>query len=55
MKRIVKEALTLLCITLVAGLCLSFVYELTKGPIANAELQAKAASYKAVMTEADRL
>lgn len=53
MKRIVKEALTLLCITLVAGLCLSFVYELTKGPIANAELQAKAASYKAVMAEAD--
>lgn len=53
MKRIVKDALTLLCITLVAGLCLSFVYELTKDPIANAELQAKAASYRAVMAEAD--
>lgn len=52
-KGILKDALTLLCITLVAGLCLSFVYELTKGPIANAELQAKAASYKAVMSEAD--
>ncbi len=53
MKGILKDALTLLCITLVAGLCLSFVYELTKDPIANAELQAKAASYRAVMTDAD--
>ena len=49
MKSILKDALTLLCITLVAGLCLSFVYELTKGPIAEAELQKKYASYQAVM------
>ncbi len=49
MKGILKDALTLLCITLVAGLCLSFVYELTKGPIAEAELQKKYASYQAVM------
>ena len=49
MKAILKDALTLLCITLVAGLCLSFVYELTKGPIAEAELQKKYASYQAVM------
>ena len=49
MKGILKDALTLLCITLVAGLCLSFVYELTKEPIAQAELQKKYASYQAVM------
>ena len=49
MKGILKDALTLLCITLVAGLCLSFVYELTKDPIAQAELQKKYASYQAVM------
>ena len=51
MKSILKDALTLLCITLVAGLCLSFVYELTKDPIAQAELQKKYASYQAVMTD----
>lgn len=49
MKGILKDALTLLCITLVAGLCLSFVYELTKDPIAQAELQKKYAGYQAVM------
>ena len=49
MKGILKDALTLLCITLVAGLCLSFVYELTKDTIAQAELQKKYAGYQAVM------
>ena len=51
MKGILKDALILLCITLVAGLCLSFVYELTKDPIAQAELQKKYASYQAVMSD----
>ncbi len=51
MKGILKDALTLLCITLVAGLCLSFVYEMTKDPIAQAELQKKYASYQAVMSD----
>ena len=51
MKSILKDALTLLCITLVAGLCLSFVYELTKGPIEQAEMQKKYASYQAVMAD----
>lgn len=51
MKGILKDALTLLCITLVAGLCLSFVYELTKDPIAQAELQKKYESYQAVMSD----
>lgn len=51
-KAILKDSLILLCITLVAGLCLSFVYELTKEPIAKAELEAKAKSYRTVYTQA---
>ena len=51
MKSILKDALVLLCITLVAGLCLSFVYEMTKDPIAQAELQKKYAGYQAVMSD----
>ena len=36
-KRILKDTLALVLITLVAALCLSFVYEVTKDGIAAAE------------------
>ncbi|MDD2972201.1 MAG: RnfABCDGE type electron transport complex subunit G [Lachnospiraceae bacterium] len=40
-KSMLRDALILLAITLVAGLALGFVYEVTKAPIANQELKAK--------------
>lgn len=52
MKTILKNTAILLTITLVAGIALSFVYELTKEPIARAEQQKKIAAYQAVYTEA---
>lgn len=53
MKSIVKNAAILLLITAVAAAGLSFVYELTKEPIALAEQQAKAAAYQQVYAEAN--
>ncbi len=53
MKALVKDALILTAITLVAGLCLGFVYEITKEPIEKAQEQATQDSYKAVFAEAD--
>ena len=53
MKTILKNTAILLAITLVAGIALSFVYELTKGPIEAAELAAKAEAYRSVYAEAD--
>lgn len=47
-----KDALILCAITLVAGACLGGVYEMTKAPIAAANLAAKAAAYRAVLPEA---
>jgi electron transport complex protein RnfG len=44
MKNIVKNAGILLAITVVAAIALSFVYELTKEPIALAAQKAKASS-----------
>lgn len=44
----IKDALALCIITLVAGVLLGFVYELTKGPIEEAALKAKLAAYEAV-------
>ncbi len=52
MKSILKNAGILLAITVVAAIGLSFVYELTKAPIALAEQQAKAEAYQDVYTEA---
>ena len=52
MKHILKNTAILLAITLVAGVALSFVYELTKDPIARAEEQKKIAAYQAVYTDA---
>lgn len=51
MNKIVKNALILMAITLVAGICLGFVYEITKGPIAEQEQQAKEEAYKAVFPD----
>jgi len=48
-----KEAAALLIITLVAGICLGFVYQLTKDPIAKQEALAVQKACAAVMPTAD--
>ena len=53
MKKIISSTIVLVIITLVAGLALSAVYELTKEPIAAAEEAAKQNAYRMVMSEAD--
>ena len=53
MKQIIKNTLVLLVITLVAGVSLACVHEVTKDPIKNAEEQAKNQAYAAVMPEAE--
>ncbi len=52
MKKIVIDTLKLVAITLVAGLLLSIVYQLTKDTIAAAEAQELTDSYSAVMADA---
>ncbi|MFV0464812.1 MAG: RnfABCDGE type electron transport complex subunit G [Lachnospiraceae bacterium] len=52
-KRIVRDALILTAFTLVLGLVLGFVYNLTKEPIAAAELAAAQAAYQQVFEDAD--
>ena len=47
-----KDAMILFAITIVSGACLGGVYELTKAPIAAAELAAKEAAYRTVLPEA---
>ena len=54
MAKIVKEALILFAITLVAGILLGAVYEVTKAPIAKQNEIAKQNAYKAVMAEAEK-
>lgn len=49
---IIKDALMLTVITLVAGLLLGLVYEITKEPIATSKAKAKQESYMAVFTDA---
>lgn len=51
-KAIVKDAIILFVITLVAGLLLGVVYEVTKAPIAAQEAKTKAEAQKGVFTEA---
>ena len=51
-ERPVGNALILCAITLVAGLLLSFVNELTTGPIEQAQLAAKAEAYVSVYPDA---
>ena len=50
--KIIKDALALTLITLVAGVTLDGVYEITKDPIAKQEAQAKAEAYEQVFTDA---
>jgi len=49
MNKIVKDALILFAITLVAGVLLGFVYDITKDPIAAQNEKAKQEAYKEVM------
>ena len=48
MKQIIKDALILFAITLIAGLLLGGVYELTKKPIEEQSRIKKEKAYKAV-------
>ncbi len=50
--KIVKDAAILTAFTLVLGLLLGFVYEITKEPIAASELAAEQAAYVEVFSEA---
>ena len=50
--KIIKDALALTLIPLVAGVALGGVYEITKDPIAKQEAQAKAEAYEQVFTDA---
>ena len=53
MNKILKNTIILTLITLVAGLGLGFVYEITKDPIAQAQDSAKKEAWQAVFPEAD--
>lgn len=52
MKKIITSTLILVAITLIAGLALAAVYEVTKEPIAEAEYKAKMDAYRTVMPDA---
>ena len=53
MKKLIKDTLSLVVITIVAGLCLSFVHELTADTISAAEEEERAASYREVFPDAE--
>jgi len=53
MKSIIKDTIALTVITLVAGLLLGFVYEITKDPISVQNEKAKQKSYQQVFSDAD--
>ena len=53
MKNIIKNTAILTVITLVAGVLLGYVYDITKEPIAQAKEAAKNAAYQTVMADAD--
>ncbi len=53
MNKIVKDALVLTLITLIAGVALGLVYQITKEPIAKAEEEATQKAYKEVFETAD--
>ncbi|QFJ55664.1 RnfABCDGE type electron transport complex subunit G [Pseudobutyrivibrio xylanivorans] len=52
MNKLVKDALVLTCITVVAGFALGLVYEITKTPIANAKIAALQEAYQSVFADA---
>ncbi len=54
MNKIIKDACILFAITLVAGILLGAVYDITKTPIANQNEKAKQEAYRAVMADADK-
>ncbi|MBQ5698163.1 MAG: RnfABCDGE type electron transport complex subunit G [Lachnospiraceae bacterium] len=47
-----KDALVLFAITLVSGLCLGFVYDITKGPIEQATIDKNNRTYQEVLSSA---
>ena len=47
-----KDALVLFAITLVSGLCLGFVYDITKGPIEQASIDKNNRTYQEVLSAA---
>lgn len=51
--KLVKDALVLTLITVISGLALGLVYEITKAPIAKAQEDATQAAYKEVFADAD--
>lgn len=53
MKSMIKDALILFAITLVAGLLLGVVYDITKGPIAQQEQKAKSNACRSVFAQAE--
>lgn len=54
MKTLWKDALILTSITLVSGVALGLVHEITAAPIAQAEYEATQEAYKAVFEDADK-
>ncbi|MCR5581896.1 MAG: RnfABCDGE type electron transport complex subunit G [Pseudobutyrivibrio sp.] len=52
MNKLVKDALILTCITVIAGFALGLVYEITKAPIANAQEAALQKAYQTVFADA---
>ncbi len=52
MNKIIKNTLILTAITLVSGLLLGIVYDITKEPIAVAQEHAKQEAYRAVLSDA---
>lgn len=52
MKKIVKDALVLTMITVISGVLLGLVYEITKEPIAQAQYDAQQKAYQAVFADA---
>lgn len=53
MKQMIKNTLILAAITLIAGVLLGFVFEITKEPIAKAKEAAKKEAYQKVMADAN--
>ena len=47
-----KDALILFAITLISGVCLGFVYDITKAPIERATIEAHNRTYKEVLSTA---
>lgn len=53
MKKIIKNTFILMGITIIAGMLLGLVYEITKAPIAKAQEAAKQEAYQQVLSEAE--